>query len=134
MAEPAAVPRGVWLTAAFFAVSGGLDVVTSVAEAPHPVPFLTLWDILARGFMHVVIAYGLWRRIALCRSVALVYCLATLVMYAFALGFAFAKAPLHFPPSIIIQSAFQVPSCVLLVPFLRSEQAASLFPRPLLGR
>jgi hypothetical protein len=134
MAEEPGVPRGVWLTAAFFAASGVLDAVTSLLESPHPIPFLKLWDILGRGFIHFVIAFGLWHRIALCRSIALVYCLAALVTYGFALGLAFADAPLRFPISIVVQSAFEIPSCALLIPFLRSDRAAVLFTRPLLGR
>lgn len=127
-------PRAVWVTAAFFVLSGILDMVTAFLETPQPAPFLTLWEILGRGLMHFLIAAGLWQRIALCRSIAMVYCLATLVTYAGALGLAFAQAPLRFPPSVVIQSLFQVPSCTLLLPFLRSPRAALLFPRPLLGR
>jgi hypothetical protein len=34
----------------------------------------------------------------------------------------------------VIQSLFQVPSCALIFPYLRSSRAALLFPRPLFGR
>ena len=61
------------------------------------------------------------------------YCLAAIVTYVIAVGLALAHAPLRFPSSIVVQSLFQVPSCVLLFPFLRSPAASALFPRPLFG-
>ena len=79
-------------------------------------------------------ALGLWQRIALCRSIAMVYCLAVVPTYAAALALAYADAPFRFPPSVVLQSLYQVPSCLLLFPYLRSEQASLLFTRPLLGR
>jgi hypothetical protein len=104
-------PPGVWLSAAFFAASGLLEI----------------------ALLHFLLAWGLWRRIAFCRSVAMVYCLAAVVTYVVALGLALAQAPLRFPSSVVVQSLFQVPSCVLLFPFLRSPAASALFPRPLFG-
>ena len=124
---------GVWLSALFFAVSGVLEIALAVHDAPHPVPFLTLWQASGAGLLHFLLAWGLWRRIAFCRSVAMVYCLAAIVTYVIAVGLALAHAPLRFPSSVVVQSLFQVPSCVLLFPFLRSPAASALFTRPLLG-
>src|SRR5262249_18278837 len=98
-----------------------------------PLPFGTLWQALGAGLLHFLLAWGLWRRIALCRSVAMVYCLAVVVTYLAALVLALAHAPLRFPPSGVVQSPYQVPSGVLLFPFLRSPRASVLFPRPLFG-
>lgn len=127
-------PRAVWLSAGFFAASGVLEVAMAVHEAPRPLPFGLLWQAAGAGLLHFLVAWGLWRRIALCRSVAMVYCLAVVVTYLFALALAWAQAPVRFPPSVVVQSVFQVPSCLLLFPFLRSPQASALFPRPLFGR
>jgi hypothetical protein len=119
-------PPGVWLAALFFAASGVFEIALAVHDAPHPVPFTTVWQAAGAGLLHFLLAWGLWRRIALCRSVAMVYCLA-------AIGLALAHAPLRFPASVVVQSLFQVPSCILLFPFLRSPAASALFPRPLFG-
>lgn len=127
-------PRGVWLSAGFFVASGLLEIATSLVEMPRPLAFWPVWEALGRGLMSILLAAGLWSRIALCRSLALVYCLATLVTCGVALGLAATHAPLRFPPSLVLGSLFQVPSCVVLLPFLRSSEAARLFPRPLLGR
>lgn len=133
VAPPSSTPRGVWLAAGFFALSGALEIVLSLHDAPRPLPFATLWEAAGGGLLHFLMAWGLWRRIALCRSVAMVYCLAVVATYATALVLALAHAPLRFPPSIVVGSLFEVPSCVLLFPFLRSSQASALFPRPLFG-
>ena len=124
-------PLGVWLAVAFFAISGALEMVLAVHDAPRPLPLAMLWQALGGALLHFLLAWGLWRRIALCRSVAMVYCLAVVVTYLAALVLALAHAPLRFPPSVVVQSLYQVPSCVLLFPFLRSSQASALFPRPL---
>jgi hypothetical protein len=84
--------------------------------------------------LHWLVAAGLWRRLALCRTVGIVYCLAALVTYAAVLGLAFGRAPVRFPPSVIVQSLVQVPSCAVLLPWLRSPKAARAFPRPLVPR
>jgi hypothetical protein len=131
LAPPSSTPRGVWLSAGFFAISGVLEIALALFDAPRPLPLDTLWQALGAGLLHFLVAWGLWRRIALCRSVAMVYCLAVVVTYLAALVLALAHAPLHFPSSVVVQSLFQVPSCVLLFPFLRSAQASALFPRPL---
>jgi len=127
-------PRGVWVPAAFFLGGGMLEIALAVSEAPRPLAFWPIWDGLGRAMMHFLVAYGLWHRIAICRSIAMVYCLAVVPTYAAALALAYAGAPFRFPPSVVMQSLYQVPSCLLLFPFLRSEEASLLFTRPLLGR
>jgi hypothetical protein len=127
------VPRGVWVAAAFFVAGGVLEIVLAVYETPRPWPFWPLWDGLGRALMHFLVAFGLWRRIAVCRSIAMVYCLAVVPTYAAAIALAYAGAPFRFPPSVVFQSLYQVPSCLLLFPYLRSDEASSLFTRPLLG-
>ena len=64
----------------------------------------------------------------------MVYCLAALVTYLVAIGLALFGAPLQFPSSVVVQSLYQVPSCALLLSYLRSPRAAELFPRPLISR
>lgn len=115
----------------FFGACGLLELVLGVLEAPRPLEFWPVWEALGRAILFWLLAAGLWRRLAVCRTVALVYCLAALVTYAVVLGLALCQAPLRFPPSVVISSLFQVPSCVLLFPYLRSPKATVLFPRPL---
>ena len=126
-------PRGVWVPAAFFAVGGVLEVACAVYDAPPPLAFWPIWDALGRAILHVLLAAGLLYRLSVCRFVALIYCVAMIATYAAALGLAFAGAPVQYPASVVLQSLYQVPSCVLLVPYLRSEAAALLFSRPLFG-
>jgi hypothetical protein len=126
-------PPGVWLTVVFFAASGVLEILLALHDAPRPVPFTTLWQASGTAVLHFLVAWGLWNRIALCRSVAMVYCIAVVVTYLSALALALGQAPLRFPAYVVVQSLFQVPSCVLLFPFLRSPAAAAMFPRNLLG-
>jgi hypothetical protein len=128
------VPRGVWVPTAFFVGGGVLEVALAAYEAPRPPAFWPLWEALGRALLHFLVALGLWQRIALCRSIAMVYCLAIVPTYVAALALAYAGAPFRFPPSVVMQSLYQVPSCLLLFPYLRSEQASVLFTRPLLGR
>jgi hypothetical protein len=125
--------RGALLAVSFFAASGVLEVALAFADAPNP-SFDALWEALGRALLDGLLAAGLWRGYALCRTLAFVYCLAALVTYAFVLGLALWGAPVSFPPSVVAQSLFQVPSCALLVPWLRSPAAARAFARPLLGR
>jgi hypothetical protein len=127
-------PRGVWVPVVFFLGGGMLEIALAVYEAPRPLAFWPIWEALGRAVMHFLVAYGLWQRIAICRSIAMVYCLAVVPTYAAALALAYAGAPFRFPPSVVLQSLYQVPSCLLLFPFLRSEEASLLFTRPLLGR
>jgi hypothetical protein len=126
-------PTAVRVTAAFFAASGLLELLGALLET-RPLHFWPLWDAFFRGAAHGLLAYGLWRRIALCRSIAIVYCIAALLTYGAVLALAFAQAPIRFPDSVKLESLFQVPSCALLLPFLRSPRAALLFPRPLFRR
>jgi len=123
-------PRGVFWPAAFFVASGALALATSLAEA-WPPSFWVAWDAVFRSVPHFALAWGLWRRVALARSVALVYCLAVLAMYGVILAIAFAQEPVAFPLSVRVQSLLEVPSCALLFPYLRSRQASALFPRAL---
>ena len=127
-------PKGVWVPAAFFFCGGLLELALAAYETPRPWPFWPLWEALGRAMLHFLVGVGLWQRIAICRSIAMVYCLAVVPTYAAAVVLAYAGAPFRFPPSVILQSLYQVPSCILLFPFLRSEQASLLFTRPLLGR
>jgi len=125
--------RGVWVTTAFFALSGVLEFTLSLRELGGRAPW-EIWDAFVRAAMHGLLVLGLWRRLALCRTIALVYCLAALVTYGAVLALALARAPVRFPDSVRLQSLFQVPSCALLLPFLRSSAAGALFPEPLFGR
>ena len=134
MAAATGTPRGVWVAAAFFAASGLIEIVATLFELPRPLPFWPVWEAVGRGLMHFLIAMGLWERMAVCRSAAMVYCLAVLVTYGVAIGLALFHAPLRYPPSLVVQSLFQIPSCTLLLPYLRSPEAATHFSRPLFGR
>ena len=126
-------PAGVWVASGFFAVGGLLEIVLGVIELPQPVSFWPLWEALGRSLLYLIVAAGLWRRIALCRSIALVYCLAALATHAIVLALAFTHAPVRFPTSVFVHSLYEVPSCALLFPYLRSPRASALFPRPLFG-
>ena len=131
MAGLGTTPRGVVLSAAFFGLAGILEVALGVATTPRPVAFWPLWEAAGRGTLHVLVAVGLLRRIAICRSVAMIYCLASLATYAIVLALALGNAPLHYPPAVVLQSLYEVPSCAVLLPYLRSRQASLLFTRPL---
>jgi hypothetical protein len=133
MEPPPVRSRGALLTVAFFGASGLLELVLAFADAPSPA-FDSMWEALGRALLHGLLAAGLWRGYALCRTLAFVYCLAALVTYAAVLALALWGAPVSFPPSVVVQSLFQVPSCALLLPWLRSPAAAQAFPRPLVGR
>ncbi len=124
-------PLGVRVTAGFFALGGLIEIVLGLAEAPRPLTFWPVWEALGRSLLYVILAAGLWRRIALCRSIAMVYCLAALATHAVVLALAFAHAPVRFPTSVFVHSLYEVPSCALLFSYLRSPRASALFPRPL---
>jgi hypothetical protein len=126
-------PLGVRVTAGFFALGGLIEIGLGLAEAPRPLTFWPVWEALGRSLLYMMVAAGLWRRIALCRSIAMVYCLAALATHAVVLALAFAHAPVRFPPSVFVHSLYEVPSCALLFPYLRSPRASALFPRPLFG-
>jgi hypothetical protein len=127
-------PTGVLAAAGFFVAAGALQLVLEVAADPGGPSFGQAWGALGGASLHGLVGWGLWRRLAVCRTIALVYCAATLLTYGTALALALAGAPLRFPPSVVWQSIFQIPSCALLLPWLRTPAAAALFPRPLLGR
>jgi hypothetical protein len=124
-------PTGILVSVLFFAVCGLLELGLGVLEAPRPLEFWPVWEALGRAILYWLLAAGLWHRFALCRHVALVYCLATLVTYTVVLGLALGQAPIQFPNSVVVSSLFQVPSCSLLFPYLRSGEAILLFPRAL---
>jgi len=126
-------PLGVRVTAGFFALGGLIEIVLGLAEAPRPLTFWPAWEAVGRSLLYVILAAGLWRRIALCRSIAMVYCLAALATHAVVLALAFAHAPVRFPTSVFVHSLYEIPSCALLLPYLRSPRASALFPRPLFG-
>jgi hypothetical protein len=134
MHGPNPQPRaGLVAACAFFAVAGVLELALSLWELPRPLSFWPAWEALGRAILYGLVAWGLWERIAVCRTIALIYCLAALVTYAVVLALALAHAPLRFPSSVVIQSLYQVPSCALLFPYLRSARAGVLINRPLFG-
>jgi len=91
------------------------------------------WNALGQSLLHGLLAIGLWKRVPLCRAFALVYCLAALVTYGVVLGLALAHAPLRFPTSIVVMSLFQVPSCAVLLLWLRGAEADRTFSTPRRG-
>jgi hypothetical protein len=117
-----ATPAGVWASAGFFALGGVIEVVLGLLELPRPVPFWPAWETLGRSLLYFLVAAGLWRRIGLCRSIAMGYCLAALAP-AVVLGLAFAHAP-SLPTSVFVHSLYEVPSCAAL-PVLRSPRASA---------
>ena len=125
------VPRGVLLSAAFFAGAGLLELALGIALAPASTPFWPLWEALGRGSLHLLVALGLLRRLAVCRSIAMIYCLASVTTYAIVLALALGHAPFHYSAGLVVQSLYEVPGCTVLFLFLRSPQASILFTRPL---
>jgi len=124
-------PRAVWAAAGFFVGAGLLEILLGLREVPAPLSFWPVWETLGRGLLHLVLAAGIWNRLALCRQVALVYCAAVLLTYTAVLGLALYRAPIAFPDSVVLQSLYQIPSCALLIPYFRSAKAALTFVRPL---
>jgi hypothetical protein len=133
MEESPPRPAGLTAACAFFALAGALELGLSLVELPRPWSFWPAWEALGRSLLYVLLSWGLGRRIAVCRTIALVYCLAAVILYATVVGLALSQAPLRFPTSLVVQSLFQVPSCVLLFAYLRSPQAGTVFTRPLFG-
>ena len=125
-------PRAVILAVAFFTTSAALELVLAFVDTPRPT-FVAVWEALGRALLPALLAAGLWRGFSFCRTMALVYAVAALVTYAVVLALALGGAPVRFPPSVIVQSLVQVPSCAVLVPWLRSPAAARALSRPLLG-
>jgi hypothetical protein len=124
-------PPGVWLPAIFFAAAGLLDFGLTVFASSRPPDFDLAWTASGRTLLNVLLAYGLWRRLGLCRSIAVAYCLGTIAAYSIAILLAIAQQPLSYPPRIVIGSAFEVPLCVLIFRHLRSPEGAGLFSKPL---
>jgi hypothetical protein len=131
--KPAPRPRAVVLTVAFFTVSAVLEVALAFVDTPRP-GVLQVWEALGRALLPALLAAGLWRGFSFCRTLAIVYAVAAVVTYAVVLALALGGADVRFPPSVVVQSLLQVPSCTVLAPWLRSPAAARAFPRPLLGR
>ncbi len=127
---PSRLPIAAHLCAGLFVLSGTLELAFPLARNPTPE---ALWSAFGQALMHWLVATGLWHRLSVCRVLALVYCLAALVTYGVVLLLAVAQAPVHFPPSVIVMSLLQVPSCAVLLPWLRSPAALVAFPRPLGG-
>lgn len=127
-------PALVQVSVLFFVVAGVLEVALPLATDPGAATFAKIWEATGRGTLDLLVALGLSRRIAICRSIAMVYCLAALATYGAVLVLAFAHAPFRFPVSIVLSSLFEVPSCALLYPHLRSAEASILFCRPLFTR
>jgi hypothetical protein len=125
-------PRAVVLAVTFFALSAVLELALAFVDVPWPT-LVVIWEALGRAVLPALLAVGLWRGFSFCRTIALVYAVAALVTYAAVLALALSGAPLRFPPSVIVQSLLQVPSCAVLVPWLRSPAAVRALPRPLLG-
>jgi hypothetical protein len=124
--------RPVALAAAFFVAAGVLEIGLGWTGARPASDFWRLWEALARGGLDIVVALGLSRRLAICRTIALIYCLASVTTYAVVLALALGQAAFRFPPAVVVQSLFEVPSCSLLFLYLRSPQASAIFTRPLL--
>jgi hypothetical protein len=123
--------RAVALAAGFFAAAGVLEVGLALAT-PHPSGLEPVSLAFGRGSLDVLLALGLARRSALCRTIALVYCLASITTYAVVLTLALGGAPFRFPEAVVVQSLFEVPSCSVLFLYLRSPRASAVFTRPLL--
>jgi len=124
--------RPVVLAAAFFVAAGLLEIGLGWTGARHTSDHWRLWEALARGGLDLLVALGLSRRFAICRTIALVYCLASVTTYAAVLALALGQAAFRFPPAVVAQSLFEVPSCSLLILYLRSPRASATFTRPLL--
>ncbi|HWX25562.1 MAG TPA: hypothetical protein VN083_10990 [Vicinamibacteria bacterium] len=121
---------GVWAAAGFFALGGVLEFTFAAWFAPRPPGFWDLWDALGRSILYIVVAAGLWRRIAVFRSLASIYCIVILLTYAAVLVIAYCGMNAVFPKSLILGSLYEIPSCVLLLPYLRSPEASATFSRP----
>jgi len=122
-------PRGLRAAVGFFVVAGLLEIVLALTD-PRPLTLGRAWEALGRASLHGLLAAGLWRRIPLCRSLAMIYCLAALVTDAVVVSLAMAHAPVRFPPRLLIQAVYDVPCCVFLLPYLRSKEVSLLFTRP----
>jgi hypothetical protein len=124
--------RGVLLVSGFFALGGLLHLGLAIFAGSQPEKFWGVWDAAGRGLFSVGVAWGLWRRLSLFRSVALVYCVLMLLTYLSALALAYARAPATFPTALVLESLYEIPSCALLLPYLLSGEATAVFSRSLL--
>jgi hypothetical protein len=120
---------GVWAVTGFFAVGGILGLVGAIFAPPHPPGFWALWDALGASLVSFLVAAGLWRRFALFRSLAAVYCVVMPLTYLAVLILAYAEETGPVPRVVILNSLYEIPSCILLLPYLRSSEAAAAFSR-----
>jgi len=118
------------LTVAYMAVAGVLEIAGAISEV-QALDFWTVWDAGVRGGTHFLLAFGLHRRLAICRSITMIYCLAVIIMYLAIVALATAQAPFRYPGSVVLQSLYHVPFGVLVFRYLRSPDASRAFPRPL---
>jgi hypothetical protein len=127
------VPQGVWAASGFFALAGVLEIALGVIDRPPEAAFWPIWDAVGRGVLDLLVDWGLWNRLAFCRALAVVYCVAMLITYLVVVGMALAGTPARYSTGVMVQSLYHIPSCALLLPYLRSPQAVGLFARRLLG-
>ena len=90
-----------------------------------------MWEAAGRALLSWGLGWGLFRRLALFRTIASVYCLVMLLTYLAVLGLAYSQATAVYPEALIIESVYEIPSCILLLPYLRSPEAIEVFSRPL---
>jgi hypothetical protein len=121
------LPRAAAWCVAFFVGSGALELLRPILDGGGA--GRSSWDAIGQALLHWLLAAGLWQRLRLCQLLALVYCLAALVTYGVTLGLALAGAPMSVPHSVVVMSLFQVPSCAVLLPWLRGGGARAAFPR-----
>jgi len=122
-------PRGLRAAVGFFVVAGLLEIVLALTD-PGPLTLGRAWEALGRASLHGLLAAGLWRRIPLCRSLAMIYCLAALTTDAVVVSLALGHAPVRFPPRVVVETLYEVPCCIVLLPYLRSKEVSLLFTRP----
>ena len=128
---PVETRRGVYAAVGFFALGGILHFALAAAIPDHPREFWDLWDAAGRGLLSWGVAWGLWKRLSLFRSIATVYCVVMLLTYLVALGIAYSGKPAAHPLSLVIESVYEIPSCALLVPYFVSPEATQVFSRSL---
>lgn len=124
---------GLYWSTGFFVAAGLLEVVLPMTTDPGSRTLVRIWEAAGKATLDFLVAFGLWKRVALVRSVAMVYCLCAIIVYAAAIALAWAGAPFRYPQALVIASLFEVPSCALLYPWLRSPEAGAVFTRPLVG-
>lgn len=122
--------RGVFVAAGFFALGGVLDVGFAVFLPSQP-GFWGVWEAAGRSLVSLVVAFGLFRRLALFRFLAAVYCVAMLLTYAVVLFLAYSGTEASFSRALILQSLYEIPACGVLLPYFRSVEAEEAFSQPL---